>query len=243
MQWESVADPLTRGGSEPVTLPARSDTVALRASQLDHGFARSDARSADSEARRPRADPAESRSMSGEHGGETGSAAGGDDPRKRRGHSPDQGVDLGVDGRTTTDGPGRKLDPVLTESVPLSPQDRVRGHDHERSPPPGSGSGQSDPEQAVRPAESRSRHRALVDGELPAQGRVLEGELAVAADEEGEEPEEVEQESVTSRESASLTPRYAMSEPGLMSGDDGVHRPLGLGRPTRQSRVSRAPDA
>jgi hypothetical protein len=37
--------------------------------------------------------------------------------------------------------------------------------------------------------------RSLVDGELLAQGQVLEGELAVAADEKGEEPEEVEQES------------------------------------------------
>jgi hypothetical protein len=43
--------------------------------------------------------------------------------------------------------------------------------------------------------ELRAWHRSLVDGQLLAQGEVLEGELAVAADEEGEEPEEVEQES------------------------------------------------
>jgi hypothetical protein len=43
--------------------------------------------------------------------------------------------------------------------------------------------------------ELRAWHRSLVDGELLAQGEVLEGELAVAADEEGEEPEQLEQES------------------------------------------------
>jgi hypothetical protein len=34
--------------------------------------------------------------------------------------------------------------------------------------------------------------RSLVDGELLAQGQVLEGELTAAADEEREEPERVE---------------------------------------------------
>jgi hypothetical protein len=42
--------------------------------------------------------------------------------------------------------------------------------------------------------ERRPGRRSLVDGELLAQGQVLEGELAVAADEEGEEPEQVEEE-------------------------------------------------
>jgi hypothetical protein len=36
--------------------------------------------------------------------------------------------------------------------------------------------------------------RSLVDGELLAQGQVLEGELAVAADEEGQESKQVEYE-------------------------------------------------
>jgi hypothetical protein len=40
--------------------------------------------------------------------------------------------------------------------------------------------------------EPRPGRRSLVDGELLAQGEVLEGELAVAADEEGEEAEQVE---------------------------------------------------
>jgi hypothetical protein len=35
-------------------------------------------------------------------------------------------------------------------------------------------------------------HRPLVDGELLLQGQVLEGELAVAAEEEGEYPKQVE---------------------------------------------------
>ena len=53
-------------------------------------------------------------------------------------------------------------------------------------------SGQPDPQQAVQRTELRPGYRSLVDGELLAQGQVLEGELAVAADEEGEEPEQVE---------------------------------------------------
>jgi hypothetical protein len=41
-------------------------------------------------------------------------------------------------------------------------------------------------------ARSVSPRRALLDDELLAQGEVLEGELAMAEDEEGEEPEHVE---------------------------------------------------
>ena len=43
--------------------------------------------------------------------------------------------------------------------------------------------------------EPRPGRRSLVDGELLAQGQVLEGELAVAADEEGKESEQVKYES------------------------------------------------
>jgi hypothetical protein len=71
----------------------------------------------------------------------------------------------------------------------------IRSHDSQRLPPTGPDSGQADPEQAVSRAELWAGQRSLVDGELLAQGQVLEGELAVAADERGEEPEEVEQES------------------------------------------------
>jgi hypothetical protein len=42
--------------------------------------------------------------------------------------------------------------------------------------------------------ELRAWRHSLVDGELLAQGQVLEGELVVAAEEEGEESEQVEQE-------------------------------------------------
>jgi hypothetical protein len=37
--------------------------------------------------------------------------------------------------------------------------------------------------------ELRSRHGSLIEGELLAQGEVLEGELAMTADEERKEPE------------------------------------------------------
>ena len=112
----------------------------------------------------------------------------------RRGHARDQGLDLGVDGRATSGGPAGELGPVLAEATPLPPQDGVGSHDHEGLPPAGPDSGQPDPEEAIRRAESGPGHRSLVDGELLAQGQVLEGELAVAAEEEGEEPKQVEQE-------------------------------------------------
>jgi hypothetical protein len=54
--------------------------------------------------------------------------------------------------------------------------------------PAGPGSGQSGPEQTVSRAELRPRSASFIDGELLTQGKVLEGEVAVAADEEGEEP-------------------------------------------------------
>src|SRR6266850_3796800 len=114
--------------------------------------------------------------------------------RIRRGHSPDQDFDLGVDGRATTGGPG-ELGPVLAEAAPLPPQDCVRGHDQERPPPTGPDSGQRDPEEPISSAKWGPGHRSLVDGELLAQGQVLEGELTVAAEEEGQETEQPEQES------------------------------------------------
>src|SRR5947199_264346 len=114
--------------------------------------------------------------------------------RIRRGHSPDQDFDLGVDGRVTTGGPG-ELGPVFAEAAPLPPQDCVRGHDQERPPPTGPDSGQRDPEEPIGSAKWGLGHCSLVDGELLAQGQVLEGELAVAAEEEGQETEQAEQES------------------------------------------------
>jgi hypothetical protein len=44
----------------------------------------------------------------------------------------------------------------------------------------------------VRRTKLGPGHRSFVDGELLAQGEVLEGELAVAAEAEGEEAEQVE---------------------------------------------------
>jgi hypothetical protein len=58
---------------------------------------------------------------------------------------------------------------------------------------PGPDPGQPDPEEPVRRTKLGPRHRPLVHGELVAQGPVLNGELAVAAEEEGEEAKHVEQ--------------------------------------------------
>jgi len=48
---------------------------------------------------------------------------------------------------------------------------------------------QGGPEHTIHRVEPRPGRRSPVDGELPVQGQVLEGELAVAADDEGEESE------------------------------------------------------
>ena len=58
--------------------------------------------------------------------------------------------------------------------------------------PPGPDSGQPDPEEAITSAERRSGHLSFVYGELLTQGQILEGQVAVAATEEGEKPKQVE---------------------------------------------------
>ena len=112
--------------------------------------------------------------------------------RVRGGHADDQGFDLGVDGRATADVRAGEHGPVLAEASALPSPDGVGRHDDQSPPPAGPDSGQPDPQQAVQRTELRPGYRSLVDGELLAQGQVLERKLAVAADEEGEEPEQVE---------------------------------------------------
>jgi hypothetical protein len=63
------------------------------------------------------------------------------------GHACDQDLDLGVDRRSPSGGPGGELGPVLAEAAPLPPQDGVWSHDHERPPPSGPNSGEHDPEE------------------------------------------------------------------------------------------------
>jgi hypothetical protein len=75
---------------------------------------------------------------------------------------------------------------------PLPPQDSVGGHDDESLPPAGPDSGQADPHQTIHRAKLRAGQGSLVDGKLLAKGEVLEGELTVTAEEEGEEPEQLE---------------------------------------------------
>ena len=84
--------------------------------------------------------------------------------------------------------------PVLTEATALPPQDRVGRHDDQSPPPASPDSGQPHPQETIHRAQSGPRHRSFVHGELLAQGQVLEGELAVAAAEEGEESKQVEHE-------------------------------------------------
>ena len=66
------------------------------------------------------------------------------------------------------------------------------GHDHEGVLPPGPDFGQPNPEEAISCAKWRPDDRSFVDGELLAQGEVLESEVPMAAEEEGQEPKQVE---------------------------------------------------
>ena len=111
----------------------------------------------------------------------------------RGGHAGDQSLDLGMDGRATSGRAVRELAPVLAEAAPLPPQDGVGGNDHEGLPPPGPASSQPDPEEAIRRAQLGSGRRSFVRSQL-LQGKVLDSELAVAAEEEREESKHVEQE-------------------------------------------------
>jgi len=47
-------------------------------------------------------------------------------------------------------------------------------------------------EEAITSAERRPGHRSFVHSELLTQGQILEGQLAVAAQEEGEKPKQME---------------------------------------------------
>ena len=113
----------------------------------------------------------------------------------RGGHACDQGLDLSIEGRATSGRATRELGPVFAEAAPLPSQDGVGSHDHERLSPPDPDPGQPDPEKTIRRAKPGPGRRPLVHGELLTQGKVLDRELAVAAAEEREQTEQVEQES------------------------------------------------
>jgi hypothetical protein len=112
-----------------------------------------------------------------------------------RGHSSDQGSERGVDRRTARRGAPGERGPVAAKATSLPAQHGVRSHDDEGLPPGGPHFGQPDPKEPIAPVKLRPVRRPLVDGQLLPQGEVLEGELAVAAEDEGEESEQMEQES------------------------------------------------
>src|SRR5438093_985023 len=110
-----------------------------------------------------------------------------------RSHRCDESLDLNIDGWAARDGPGGELGPVLAEAAPLPPQDGVGRHDDESLPPARPHPRQRDPEESVAPAHLRPSHRPLVDGELVAQGQVLQGDKAVSAAERGKQWKQAEQ--------------------------------------------------
>src|SRR5882762_8899559 len=111
-----------------------------------------------------------------------------------RGHPSDQGFDRGVDGRVARRAVPGKGGPVPAKAASLPAQHSGGSHDDEGLPPGGPHSGQPDPKEPIAPLKLRPVRRPLVDGQLLPQGEVLQGELAVAAAQEREESEQVEQE-------------------------------------------------
>src|SRR6059036_1469184 len=111
-----------------------------------------------------------------------------------RGHPSDQGFDRGVDGRVARRAVPGKGGPVAAKAASLPAQHSGGSHDDEGLPPGGPHSGQPDPKEPIGPLKLRPVRRPLVDGQLLPQGEVLQGELAVAAAQEREESEQVEQE-------------------------------------------------
>ena len=114
--------------------------------------------------------------------------------RVRGGQACNQGLDLGADGRATSDRPAGEFGPVLAEAATLPPQDGLGSHDHESSPPPGPHPGQPGPEEPVAAAQLRPGRRLLIHGELVVQREILKRELVLAAAEDREESKQVEQE-------------------------------------------------
>jgi hypothetical protein len=100
-----------------------------------------------------------------------------------------------LDRRPTSGRAARELGPVLAEATPLPPQNGIGSNDDEGLPPARPDSRQTDPEKPVRRTKPRPSCRSLVDGELLAQGQILDGEPAVATEEDWEKPKQVEQES------------------------------------------------
>ena len=83
---------------------------------------------------------------------------------------------------------------MAAKAAALPAQHGRRSEDDERLPPGGPHLGQPGPQEAIAPSKSRPIRGSLVDGQLLPQGEVLEGELTVAAAQEREESEQVEQE-------------------------------------------------
>src|SRR2546425_6129475 len=106
-------------------------------------------------------------------------------------HSYDESPDLAAYARASCRGASGESGPVLAEAAALPPRDGVGRHDDKGLPPAGPPPGQRDPEQPIAAEQLRPVHHLLVDGELVAQSKVLQGDLTVAAAEHREESKQV----------------------------------------------------
>ena len=110
----------------------------------------------------------------------------------RGAHPSDESLDLGIDGRATSARARRELGPVLAEATPLPSQDGVGSHNQEGLSSTRPRSGPARPRRGGPWYEAWAGSSFSCTRKLVAQGQVFEGELMVAAAEEGQQTEQVE---------------------------------------------------
>ena len=103
----------------------------------------------------------------------------------------DQVANLRVELRTADRARLGLPSPIELEALAVPGEDGRGLHDDEAGAPVGPAAGQRHPEDSVPASESWPGDGALKDRELMAQGEVLERQVAVAADKERKEPEQV----------------------------------------------------
>lgn len=93
-------------------------------------------------------------------------------------HTADEAAKLGVDARPSRPAP-RFPPPIEVEALATPADDRCRGDDQQGVFPAGPASEQPDPQQAIPMPQVGPPDGAPQDGQLLAQGQVLQDELAV----------------------------------------------------------------
>ena len=110
----------------------------------------------------------------------------------RDGHLPDQASNVGADLRPAA-ARTRSACPVPLEAAAMLGDDRRVSDDHQGRFPVRPGPSQSDPKQAIGPTNGGLRSGAPVDSQLLLQRQVLEDQSAVAACENDQQSNNVDE--------------------------------------------------